>query len=320
MKIVERLRMGFQWAEPRQKGKDLEIEQVGSDVHISGLFPLYEVEDSPSDLIRLFEKSPKSRPIGQQKIGKESPDILFANADSDEKRIAFVRRFGPVVAKCVNYVPSVPDEELGVSQFPGKLIAHQDMQELRNEHLIYRAALRLIILLGERAFDYESARTLLREISVHIGDWPQQWKRERSQRQSEPTWKLSTESLRRIEQLASAGSGWPFLPTADARMVICELLNSFRAMVFPNRLEMHGSIKYGIRPLLYSILRRQFLAPRDFAACANTQCRDFFNLERAGQRFCSPECSQQQRQRTYWKKRGKKLRKERSNGQRNTKR
>jgi hypothetical protein len=56
-------------------------------------------------------------------------------------------------------------------------------------------------------------------------------------------------------------------------------------MVFPNRLEMHGSIKYGIRPLLYSILRRQFLAPRDFAACANTQCRDFFNLERAGQRF-----------------------------------
>ncbi len=131
---------------------------------------------------------------------------------------------------------------------------------------------------------------------------------------------LSTESLRRVQQLASGGGGWPFLPTAEARKVICELLNSFRAMVFPNRLEIQASIRYGIRPLLYSILRRQFLAPRDFAACANTQCRDFFNLERAGQRFCSPECSRQQRQRTYWKKRGKKLREERFNRQRNMKR
>jgi hypothetical protein len=317
MIIVERLHRGFQWAEPPQKGGNLEVEQVGSDLHISGLFPRYRAEDAPSDLIRQFEKAPKNCPIGQQRTGKESPDIRFANADSDEKLIAFVRRFGPVVAKCVRYIP---DKESGEPQSPAMLMAHQRVQELRNEHLIYRAALRLIILLKEHDFDYELARNLIREISAHTGDWPRQWERERSQRQSEPTWKLSTESLRRIEQLASGGGGWPFLPTADARIVICELLNSFRGMVFPNRLEMHGSIKYGIRPLLYSILRRQFLAPRDFASCANTQCRDFFNLERAGQQFCSPECSQQQRQRTYWKKRGKKLRKERSNGQRNTKR
>jgi hypothetical protein len=174
--------------------------------------------------------------------------------------------------------------------------------------------------LGERTFDHELARTLIREISAHIGDWPRQWERERSQRQSEPLWKLSAESLRRIEQIASGGGGWPLSPIVDGRIVICELLNSFRGIVFPNPLEMHSSIRYGIRPLLYSILRRQFLAPRDFAACANTQCRDFFNIERAGQRFCSAECSQQQRQRAYWKKRGKKLRKERSSGERNTKR
>jgi len=314
---VERLHPGFQWAEPPQKGGDLEVEQVGSDLHISGLFPRYQAEDAPSDLIRQFEKAPKNCPIGQQRTGKDSPDIRFANADSDEKLIAFVRRFGPVVAKCVRYIP---DKESGEPQSPAMLKAHQDMQELRNEHLIYCAALRLIILLRERTFDYELARTLLREISTHIGDWPRQWERERSQRLSEPIWKLSTESLRRIEGLTSEDAGWPFSPTALGRIVICELLNSFHGMAFPNLLEMHRSIKYGIRPLLYSILRRQFFAPRDFAACANTQCRNFFNVERAGQQFCSPKCSQQQRQRTYWKKRGKKLRKERSNGQRNTKR
>jgi hypothetical protein len=100
-------------------------------------------------------------------------------------------------------------------------------------------------------------------------------------------------------------------PTLDGRIVLCELVNSFRATVFPNPLEMHSSIKYGIRPLLYALLRRQFINPRDFSACANTQCRNFFNIERSGQRFCSDDCSTHQRQRTYWAKRGKKLRKKR---------
>jgi len=56
------------------------------------------------------------------------------------------------------------------------------------------------------------------------------------------------------------------------RIVICELLNSFPATVFSNALEMHSSIEFGIRPLLYSILRRQFVSPRDFAICANLEC------------------------------------------------
>jgi hypothetical protein len=79
--------------------------------------------------------------------------------------------------------------------------------------------------------------------------------------------------------------------------VICELLNVFRSMVFPNASEAHASIRYGIRPLLYSILRREFLSPRDIRSCANTQCRKFFEVEREGQRFCGAECSLRQRQR-----------------------
>src|SRR5579862_9235806 len=99
MTIVERIHHGFQWAEPPRSGGELEVERVGSDLQIRGLYPRYRVEDAPSDLIRQFEKAPKNPcPIGQEKIGKESPDVLFANADSDEQLIAFARRFGPVVA------------------------------------------------------------------------------------------------------------------------------------------------------------------------------------------------------------------------------
>jgi hypothetical protein len=308
MTIVEQLHPGFQWAEPPEKDGDLEVEHVGSDLHIRGLFPRYQAEAPPSDLIRQFAKAPKSLSAGQERTGKESPDMRFANADSDEMLIAFVRRFGPVVAKCVRYNP---DTESGEPQSPAVLIAHQDMQELRNEGLIYRAALSLIGLLKESYFDYELARPLIRQISIGIGDWPRQWKREHSQRRSEPIWKLGAKSLGRIKEIASGNPDRPFSPNALCQIVICELLNSFRGMVFPNPLEMHGGIKYGIRPLLYSILRRQFFSPREFTTCANTQCRDFFNLERAGQQFCSSECSLRQRQRVYWKKRGKKLRKKR---------
>jgi hypothetical protein len=251
--------------------------------------------------------------------------MRFANADSDDKLVAFVRRFGPVVAKSVSHIRPIfrielvaPEKRLDPPPPFGTLTAQQDMQELRNEHSIYHAALRLVILLKERDFEYDSARTFIRQISAHIGDWPRQWERERSQRQSEPIWKPMTESLRRIEDLASAGRDALLPSTLDSRIVICELLNSFRGAVFPNPIEMHGSIRYGIRPLLYSILKRQFLAPRDFAVCANTQCRDFFNVERGGQQFCSEDCSRRQRQRLYWKKRGKKLRKVRSKRQRKT--
>lgn len=190
------------------------------------------------------------------------------------------------------------------------------MKELRNEQLIYRAALHLVILSREeqRSVDPELSRPLLRAISDHIGDWPRQWEREQSQHHSEPVWRINAKSLGLIKHIAD-GRGFPFPPIADARFVICELLNVFRSTVFPNPLAMHSSICYGIRPLLYSLLRRQFLTPRDSSLCTNTQCRDFFNIERAGQQFCCAECSRRQRQRVYWKKQGKKLRKARSNGQ-----
>lgn len=120
-----------------------------------------------------------------------------------------------------------------------------------------------------------------------------------SQRTSDPIWKLSTEAFKRIEQLSSTPPD-PIMPVElDGRIVICELVNSFPATVFPNPLEMHSRIKLGVRPLLYAILRRQFLYPRGFNICSNSECQNFFNIERAGQQFCSPECSLHHRQREY---------------------
>jgi hypothetical protein len=104
-------------------------------------------------------------------------------------------------------------------------------------------------------------------------------------------------------------------PQLDARIVLCELVNVFPLRAFPNPAEMHSYIRFGIRPLLYNILRREFLQPRDVAVCANTHCRAFFEVERADQRFCDPVCSRQHRQREYWKDCGKTARRKRLGAQ-----
>lgn len=310
MTNVEHLHIGFQWADPLQPGHQLKADQRGSELHITGLLPSYLITDSSSDLIRLFEKAVKIAIVGKKRNGKESPDMLFANADTDEKLIAFVRRFGPVVAKAAYNSFEIPEKGLPEPSSPPRLCAVQDMQELRNERLIYRSALALM-LLTEADFDYLRAQALIGEIAAGITEWPRQWKREKAQRGREPLWKLRAESLQQVASLRSARPDGVLPPELDARIVICALLNCFRATVFPNPAEMHNSIKYGVRPLLYSLLRRQFLSPREFAACANSQCRNFFNIERTGQKFCSGECSIRQRQRIYWAKTGRKLRRKR---------
>jgi hypothetical protein len=64
-------------------------------------------------------------------------------------------------------------------------------------------------------------------------------------------------------------------------------------------------IRFGIRPLLYSLLRREFLYPRGLKVCANIMCRNLFEVERAGQQFCDELCSRRERQRQYWQNQGK---------------
>lgn len=311
MAIVERIHLGFQWAEPLN-GKELNVNQVGSGLEITGLVPNYRKSHSPCDLMHQYEDFSKQLAKGRQRDGIESPEMCFANADTDEKLIAFVRKFGPVVAKFVQDTRFIPSPEMGEPGFKFHLIAHQDMEELRNEQAIFRAALALIRQLGTKNYNFDSAQQFIKVIAANIKDWPHQWEREKSLRKKEPNWMLRKDSFQRIEELTSARRD-PILPAeVDGRIVICELLNSFPSTVFPNTLEMHSSIQFGIRPLVYAILRGQFLHPRGFAICLNAECSNFFNIERAGQQFCTPECSLRHRQREYWQKRGKQLRKKRA--------
>jgi hypothetical protein len=309
---------GHQWGEHPDGESSLLMKQAGAELEITAAMPGYLTGNHPCDLVRHYEIACKNRAIGKQRTGKDSPHIRFANSDSDEQLIAFVHSFGPVVAKNWDWV-AAPPRPWDVGDPPPQILmrARQDLQELRSEQRIYKAAFGLVTQLAKQEveFDFDLANRRIKEIAKGIQNWSKQWNREKKKRGENPLWRVRRDSIQRIAALAESGPDLLLPPQVDVRIVLSELVNVFPLLAFPNPLEMHSYIRFGIRPLLYSILRREFLQPREVGICANTHCRSFFEVERAGQRFCDQVCSRQHRQREYWRDHGKTARRKRLGAQ-----
>jgi hypothetical protein len=309
----------LQWGVSFKKGRPLMVENAGDCLRVAGFKPSLPMDLYSWDIFEAYRKIPKD--WGAGRIGTRSPHIQFANADTDEKLVAFVERFGPVVASSVR--KKVPAEDV-----PPILTADQNWEELRNERSLYRSAL---ILLSELKHGKNANVSVLRrcmsDISDKVSYWPAQSSREQKLREfnKEPpiTWEFGQEASRRVklaaERRLSFGeriAGDSITPVVrSGHDIVCELLNAFRPWVYrwndkPAEAP-HRDLRYGIRPILYSILRREYFLPGGVAICANAQCLEAFTIDRAGQRFCTTECSLHQRQREYWANRGKKLRKRR---------
>jgi len=311
------LHIGYQWGEPPNGESTFVVKRSGDDLEITASTPRYASSGHPCDLIRQYEGARKNRSIGKQRTGKDSPHVRFANAANDEDLIEFVRAFGPVVSPSWTIRPHRVDrvrEKSSEGPSLEMLIkAKQNLGELRGEQRLYRALVALIVELArkETEFNFESAQKFIMEVAEEIRRWPEQWIREKKQLGGDPLWTIRQNSLRQIESLTHSKRDVLLPPQVDARIVVCEALNAFPPRIFPNPLQMHWSLQFGVRPLLYSLLRAEFFQTREVRSCGNTPCRSFFEVERAGQNFCNEICSRQQRQREYWQIRGKNARLER---------
>lgn len=299
---------GCQWGEPVGEGSTFSVKVSGEHLTVTAAMPMYEAGNQPCDLIRQYETVRRNRSIGKQRTGKDSPHICFANASCDDELIDFVRRFGPVVGTNVTYTSKLTKNQVIIL-----LKASQDLGELRDEQRTYKAVLSLILELAkpDAVFDFGFAQARIVDIATGVRAWPHQWERERKERGANPGWRPSEHSIQRITALADSKPDFHLPPKVDTRIVICEVLNVFPGRFCPNLVEMHSGLRFGIRPLLYAVLGREFLYHRDSGVCANTHCRQFFEIERAGQQYCDEECSRRQRQREYWRKEGKGRRQDR---------
>jgi hypothetical protein len=321
----------FQWGTSFPAGSDLYVEPAGDCLRVVGFDPLITVARDPSlrswDLFLQYQRAPRNWRPGE--TGKSSPHIRFANADTDEKLITFVGQFGPVVAKSVRETLTPPQEDPLQPDIPPVLTAEQDMNELRNERLLYHSVLTLMFELGRgKNADISTVRRCISEITAKTTDWPRQWKREFGLKSlKKPYWVFGEEEMQRVREFELSASRLSFGERISGRNkpesntlraghnIICELANAFKPSVYRwgnSTIEgPHWDLRFGIRPLLYFILRREYLKGGGVAVCANDRCRECFEIDRVDQRFCGEGCSRQQRQREYWAGRGKELRKRR---------
>lgn len=319
----------FVWA------KDIQVRVVDEEFEISGVLPVGgEQAYKAPDALRAYRQA-ISRYGGTKRQGKNSPHVQFANADTVQKLTAFLRHYGPVLISSAREEerpvrPSGPFD-FGITETV--VFARQNRAELVREQLVYRSALVLVSEV-QRAKECEVA-TVQKCISTIVGnvsEWPSQWERERRLRVSglgfahEPHWKFTDKNLEHLERWMWSATREPSgdalrdlfsmrNPVYDGHLVISELINAFALLVYPwgdSPVEAPSwDLAGGIRPILYYMLRREYLSGRGLSLCRNSDCRSIFEIERSGQEFCSEECSRMQRQREYWSARGKKLRKAR---------
>jgi hypothetical protein len=136
--------------------------------------------------------------------GRHSPHVVLANAGTDEKLLAFVRKFGPVVAKSAFFEGEKRCKETTATGHPYAIHAVQDMQELRNEQVILRSAMELVDQLSKRKINEFTIKESIEVIAEKIRGWPNQWKREMERRRQTPFWLLSPQSFARIQEISAS--------------------------------------------------------------------------------------------------------------------
>jgi hypothetical protein len=326
----------FVWA------RDIEVRCDGEEIEISGVTTnLGNQMYAAADPVRAYRLAARYASAKQGKHGKNSPHVQFANAESHQERISFLKKYGPLVV-CSFHKEDRPvrPEDSFDSLTKCVLVARQNAAELERDHLVYRSALVLTLELrrGEES-DIPMIRKCITTIVNNASDWPGQWRRERRLRarrlgySPKPQWNFGKKQLGVLKDWELDAMREPSGdPTKDALLmsdpvrcghfVTCELLNAFTPIVYPwgnSAVEAPSwDLAAGIRPLLYYMLRREYLGATGISICRKSDCRKIFEIERSGQEFCDEECSRRQRQREYWHVRGKRLRKRRRDKRRAT--
>jgi hypothetical protein len=328
-------------------GGEISVRIQATELEVTGVVTSNGIDRANHDPLWAYMQSMSKVPIGSKRRGTKSPHIKFADADTDEKLIGFVQEFGPVVVESAHFKDREGPVEgsYGIPQIDRLIVAIQDLEELRNERIAYHSALALVSELQQRGgCSIEIIQHHVTEIVEKVSAWPAQWIRERRLRNKrnnrvgtafEPHWRFQKQNLETLRRLryevmhpSSAGKSVDLIMRMDPRRaadwVICDLINAFSPSVYPYA---NGpveapilDIRPGIRPVLYYILRREYLNGGSLGICRNVVCRKLFELERSGNQYCSGKCSLRQRQSEYWIKTGKKRRRKRMKAAKKSKR
>jgi hypothetical protein len=294
--------IAYRWAE------GIEVERKGDSLLLKGQRPakLEVGKDSrPGDVLLAYSRfAQRSKPIaGQLRGGRLAPHVQFANAETDKDLIEFVHKYGPVNGSR-SPRPLAKDRT--------RIEVLESLQCLRRERVFFASALALKAAL-KTDIEGDIAKALVSMIHACSLPGPLEeqafelrWFEELFLRSKHDGLRGKPLDLERF--ICSLGGK---RIREYGRYALCLILNSFPPIIVPvegGLVELPPNEKAGILPALLFWLRRDWLDEHEIRMCAQRDCGKWFKVERGGQRFCSPECSQYQRQREYWERAGKKLR------------
>jgi hypothetical protein len=287
------------------------------------------------DFLRGFDEDRKLPPTKPS----QAPHLLFAKADSAEKQKEFVKRFGPILASKiykVDHTKVIANQNLRVLNFEQKLYSSisnltRQVNELKQfskdafregkacgKHLVISApgsvdaasvdrnitetAKELDSVLKRRGILTPSARVKLykiRELALKIGELMNPFPEDRLDEFGDSSsWQNIGFPYTKDEM--SKASSLDILERANG--LLCNVFNRFpTTLVYAAGFahDMPVMERTGIRPILYYMLRLDYLYQREIKLCARPNCGGYFVPDRKDRIYCSNSCSNSDRQRRF---------------------
>jgi hypothetical protein len=295
------------------------VEQTGDTLQIAGAGHFEKPSNatghpdwSKRDPIRQYLEA--SRLSAEDNTALRAPHVRFSNADSEDLLIQFVSEFGPVWG-------SWP------ARRRSNVFAIESLQGLAKERAIFAAGIRLSGSLVEASI--EGTATAMGDLVEALYTRGAPWEYEEYGDRGPDGHHYSQDLTAHFEQmvewqkpgrkddaaLREFGESLPVFCRRQSGATVlqlgsqmfCALLNvsHFRPeMVFDRGrfVELPARSRRGLLPALYFMLRSDVLRKQSILVCELSDCGNFFRVERYGQRFCSPNCSQRKRLREYWQR------------------
>ena len=263
--------------------QQIEVERQGETLLVTGWgripdpIDAREVEPGQISQLDIFQRFNRYvlRHLGEKQKPEDAGVYQFADADNDEKLIAFVKEFGPVWG------------DVRFSKYEGNgtctLTVAQSVRRLRNEQEKFAATAKLLQQVNRNS-QADSGIMTATMLDIHIPAF----------------WQIMIDNfLSTVGSVAKKTES--VLPWAH--LALCMVLNDYPPRLVPLNgevIELVCTSDEGIRYAIYYQLRRDYLAQRTIGTCLN--CGGHFSVYKRGTRGCSESCRRALRNQRYWNK------------------
>jgi hypothetical protein len=259
--------------------------------------------------------------------------LVFANCTSEEALTKFLLRYGPVLAEADSVEVRPPIHERRFSRT--ELRAEQLWDVLIREQKTLNSAFQLFQQLRSDNPDGDALLSGAKSLVLGTSFWIDAYNRELEVKdsrrwQESPSWMWTAKDHNRARLLTNAMSpiddkGSLARAKSQAHALLCHVLNAF-----PVRLTQYGGIpvempsedvSFGVFPVLYFLLRCDYLWSAKVARCALKDCTRWFRVGSHDSPCCSDEHSLKHRQWLYYHQgKGRQMRQRRRKHQKGSKR